>query len=64
LEEWIGQSKNEYLAEHQLDPITQYWDNVSIEDNNEEEELKGQLMVERHYISDKDESGNSYHEHV
>ena len=25
LEEGIGQSENEYPAEHQLDPITQYW---------------------------------------
>ena len=64
MEEWSGQSENEYLAEHQLDPITQYWDNVSIEDNNEEEELKGQLMAKRHYMSDEDDSENSYHEHV
>jgi hypothetical protein len=25
LEDWIGQSENEYPAKHQLDPITQYW---------------------------------------
>jgi hypothetical protein len=40
LEEWIGQSENEHPSEHQLDPIRQYWDNESIEDNNEEEELQ------------------------
>jgi hypothetical protein len=41
LEEWIGQSEKEYPTEPQLEPITQYWDNASIDDNNEEEELQG-----------------------
>ena len=65
LEEWIGQSKKEYPVEHQLEPITQYWDNASIDDNREEEELQGQLMAERHYyMIDEDESKKFYHEHV
>jgi hypothetical protein len=64
LEECISQSKKEYPVEHQLEPITQYWDNASIDDNKEEEEFQGQLMAERHYMIDEDESGNSYHEHV
>ena len=64
LKECIGQSKKEYAIEHQLEPVTQYWDNASIDDNKEEEEFQGQLMAERHYMIDEDESGNSYHEHV
>jgi hypothetical protein len=64
LEEWIGQSGSEYPTEHQLDPINQYWDNESIEDNNEEEELQSQLMAKGHYMIDEDDSRNSYREHV
>jgi hypothetical protein len=30
----------------------------------EEEELQSQLMIERHYMSDEDDSKNSYHEHA
>jgi hypothetical protein len=30
----------------------------------EEEELQSQLMIERHHMSDEDDSGNSYHEHA
>jgi hypothetical protein len=30
----------------------------------EEEELQSQLMIERHYMSDEDDSENSYHEHA
>jgi hypothetical protein len=30
----------------------------------EEEELQSQLMIERHYTSDEDDSENSYHEHT
>jgi hypothetical protein len=30
----------------------------------EEEELQSQLMIERHYMIDEDDSKNSYHEHV
>jgi hypothetical protein len=64
VKEWIGQSENEHPSEHQLDPMTQNWDNESIENNNEERELQSQLMAERHYIIDEDDFSNSYHEHV
>jgi hypothetical protein len=30
----------------------------------EEEELQSQLMAERHYMIDEDDSSNPYHEHV
>jgi hypothetical protein len=30
----------------------------------EEEELQSQLMIERHYMSDEDDSENSYHKHA
>jgi hypothetical protein len=30
----------------------------------EEEELQSQLMIERHYMIDEDDSENSYHEHA
>jgi hypothetical protein len=30
----------------------------------EKEELQSQLMIERHYMSDEDDSENSYHEHA
>jgi hypothetical protein len=30
----------------------------------EEEELQSQLMIERHHMSDEDDSENSYHEHA
>ena len=40
VKEWIGQSENKHPFEHQLDPITQYWDSESIKDNNEEGELQ------------------------
>ena len=39
MEKWIDQSKNEHPSKHQLDPMTQYWDNESIEDDNEKEKL-------------------------
>jgi hypothetical protein len=64
LEDWIGQSENEYPAKHQLDPITQYWGNENIEDNNEEEELQTQLMAKIHYMIDEADSSNSYHKHI
>jgi hypothetical protein len=44
--------------------MTQYWDNESIEDDNEEEELQSQEMVRGQYMIDEDASSNSYHEHV
>jgi hypothetical protein len=30
----------------------------------EKEELQSQLMIKRHYMSDEDDSKNSYHEHA
>ena len=64
MEKWIDQSKNEHPFEHQLNPMTQYWDNESIEDDKEEEELQSQEMVRGQYMIDEDASSNSYHEHV
>ena len=32
--------------------------------NRIEEELQSQLIIERHYMSDEDDSKNSYHEHA
>ncbi|XP_059446512.1 uncharacterized protein LOC132178068 [Corylus avellana] len=61
---WIGQSENEHSSKHQLYPMTQYWDNESIVDNNEEKELRSRLMAERHYMIDEDDARKSYHEHV
>jgi hypothetical protein len=66
----IGQSisdmKNATMAntpsierlEGQLDPL------VAELNRMEEEELQSQLMVERHYMIDEDDSSNLYHEHV
>ena len=64
MEKWIDQSKNEHPFEHQLEPMTQYWENESIEDDNEEEELQSQEMARGQYMIDEDASNNSYHEHV
>ena len=64
MEKWTDQSKNEHPSEHQLEPMTQYWENESIEVDNEEEELQSKEMARGQYMIDKDVSNNSCHEHV